>query len=159
MNPFDLLKEDHQTILSLSENLRTQLQQSDVDMQQISAEMEKLRHAIEAHSRIEEELFYPTCERVDALRHHIRDAIEAHRALDRELAQLMLTSMETQEQRDAFQQKLAQARHVFDQHRQEEENQLFPEVQNYFSDQELNQLGDELKQRHDREEQRLGSPV
>ena len=136
MNALALLQEDHQRVQALFEQVKGS--ENERQHQQL---FKKIKSELETHTYIEEKVFYPAVKKQDDLRDQVLEAVEEHlqvktllRAIER------LTSGN-----DRFDAKLSVLMDDVEHHVQEEENEMFPQVEAKFSSEELEELGREME--------------
>ena len=135
MNALELLKQDHQTVAELFE----QAEQTQNEKQKHKL-FEQIKTELETHTRIEETVFYPKLEEYEELKDMVLEAYEEHKqvkTLLREISALTANS-------EKFDAKLKVMKENVEHHVEEEENEMFPEVQNCLSTMDLDELGQEL---------------
>src|SRR5689334_2196981 len=98
-----------------------------------------LRSELNAHARIEEEVFYPAVMKVrsQAVREAVRAALEAHHVVDGLLAEL--GQCDAEEPR--FRAAAAGLRTALERHIAEEEGPMFAEARIHLTDERLERLG------------------
>ena len=144
MNAIDLLKQDHETVRGLFEQLRSTSKQS-ADLR--SQLLEQIAREIQVHSAIEEELFYPAFKQVvgegdkEAL---YFEALEEHRAVgDLVLPDLLATDPGT----DRFSGRAKVLKEMIEHHVREEETGMFPAAEKLLGAELLGQLGRAMAER------------
>lgn len=137
MNAFDLLRRDHQQASTLIQSLFD----SDDPIEQ-EAIFEELMRDLESHARIEEEHFYPAVRRETGLLEEVIGSRVDHEQMRDLLEAMQDQAIGAQEWWDA----LEDLRELVEQHTEEEEDELFPAVQEVLSDEALQQLGEEMEQ-------------
>lgn len=135
MNAIDLLIADHEKVSALFDEVKaTEDEEKHKQLfEQISAELK-------THTHIEETIFYPALKNYEELKDMVLEAFEEHkqvRTLIREIENLTDGS----EKLDA---KLKVVIDNVEHHIEEEENEMFPKVEQLFSEAELEDLGDQM---------------
>ena len=135
MNALKLLKEDHQKVSDLFERFEA------------AGEEQKKRHIydqiaseLEAHTHIEETIFYPALQEQEELKDMVLEAFEEHKqvkTLIREIGNLVKDS-------EKFDAKMTVMKENVEHHVEEEENEMFPKVEQLFDESELEELGKEM---------------
>ena len=132
MDALDLIKSDHQRMQSLFEQFRVE-----TGRPQQLAIFEKIKSELDAHSRMEEEVFYPAFKNYpdfkEILEHSYRDHREA-----KALAEKIRNNRESNNDFET------QAKHLIreiDQHMSTEENEFFPLVRKTMRRPERERLG------------------
>lgn len=136
----DLLKQQHREY----EELTRQIESAEDDDERAALRVE-LADMLAAHTTIEEELFYPT-----ALEHlgpatRIRESLEEHAVVDFALYRFVSTSVAD----ETFSAKLATLKELVMNHVEEEESELFPQVEGEIDQHLLDELGDKMAARFD----------
>jgi iron-sulfur cluster repair protein YtfE (RIC family) len=137
MNAIELLKEDHDRVDKLFQTVKAD---EDADHRDT---FEKIKAELEAHTHIEETIFYPKLkeEGDEELKKITLEGVEEHHQAKmflRELSSLVGDS-------EKFQPKLKVLMEDISHHVQEEEGQMFPMVQEQFDEDTLQMLGDEME--------------
>jgi hemerythrin superfamily protein len=144
MNAIELLKQDHETVRGLFEELRATPKHS---ADQRSLLLERIAREVAVHAAIEEEIFYPAYKQVvgegekEAL---YFEALEEHRAVsDLVLPDLMATDPDT----DRFSGRAKVLKEMIEHHAREEETGMFPVAQQLLGAERLEQLGQAMSLR------------
>ena len=104
--------------------------------------VKEIKGVLEAHSRIEEEVFYPAVMRVrsEQARDCVRTGLEDHHVLDG-----MVAELEGLEADDAnFDAKVSLLRDSVERHLRTEEERMFAEARIHLTDERLERLGREM---------------
>ncbi len=136
MNALELLKEDHQRVSALFD----QIEQAS-EMADRRRAFEKVRRALESHSHIEEIVFYPFFQNKSEFRDLIEEAYEEHQEM-----KVLLDEIEECTDPDDFEDKIDELIDSVQHHVDEEENELFPRIETDFDSQELEELGAKLEE-------------
>ena len=131
MNALELLKQDHEHITDLLAEAK-----SYADMRRL---FPAIRNALEAHTHMEETVFYPEYEKQERLKDLLEDAKSQH-GLIKELLQDLERS-EGPEFENSFQTLMAEVQLHFT----GEENEIFPQVRSLTDGPDLGELGEELQ--------------
>ena len=135
MNGLELLKEDHQKVQTLFDQVKAT--ESDRQHRQL---FKKIKTELETHTFIEEKVFYPTLKKYEEFKDQILEAIEEHLQV-----KTLLRSLERlSEGAERFDAKLMVLINDVEHHVEEEEGELFPKVERNFSEEQLEKLGQEL---------------
>ena len=140
MDAIRQLRQDHERVRRLfaqakraqDDRLRAQL------ITQIIKEME-------VHAKIEENLFYPACEKIFSLRAQLQDAYIDHqhiRLLTDELSRMRVSSRQTET-------RLSLLIEIVELHLIEEERGIFPVVMKAMTSSELETLGEDIDHARD----------
>jgi hemerythrin superfamily protein len=110
-----------------------------------TARAAQLVRAVEAHSRVEETVFYAVfTRRIGADEPRLHEAYEAH-ALLRFAAENLLHTRATDVRFDA---RLKLVHDLFERHAALEEDWMFPKAKRALSDEALDQIGDDVARAH-----------
>jgi hemerythrin superfamily protein len=142
MDATRLLRNDHQAL----DRLFTQLAQTGAgDGQYRRLIFRLIKSELEAHSRVEEEVFYPAVMRLRSAqaRESVRAALEEHQALDGLLAEIDQLEPDDPE----FAARMAMLRQSVDRHVLAEEGALFSEARIHLTDERLEALGRQMETR------------
>ncbi len=140
MDAVQLLTEDHEQVRQLFEQYE-QLVSSDADAQEKQELAEQICLMLTVHADLEEELFYPAAR--DALdEQDLLDEAQVEHASARDLIEQIQEMDPTEDLYDA---KVKVLGEYVNHHVQEEENELFPKIQDAGID--LEALGEELATR------------
>jgi hemerythrin superfamily protein len=131
MNALELLKQDHDKIRDLFTEAKTYS-----DMRRL---FDSIKNALEAHTHMEEVVFYPEYEKQERLKDLVQDAKGQHRLI-KELWQ-DLEQSDGPEFENSFQTLMAEVQL----HMTEEENEIFPQVRSLTGGPDLSELGKELE--------------
>ena len=105
--------------------------------------LEELANSLAAHMAIEQEIFYPRVKEVEA--DLVNESFEEHAVAELALKRLLMTDHEE----EAFQARLTTLQELIEHHVQEEEQELFPKVEKALEEDDLAQLGKQMKARFD----------
>jgi hemerythrin-like domain-containing protein len=136
MDAIELLKADHEKVAELFE----QVEQAEGTKEQWIL-FGKIKQELEVHTHIEETVFYPKLQQYGELEDMVAEAFEEHKqvkTLIREIEGLV-------EDSDKLAAKLKVMGDNVEHHVEEEENDMFPEVRNVMSEEELEELGAQLQ--------------
>jgi hemerythrin-like domain-containing protein len=131
MHAFDLLREDHSQVDRLFN-----LIEETTDFDEKQRLFWELKQGLDAHSYIEEAVFYPLFQEDEELQDLIETAFDDHQEV-REL----LNEMNQTTDQEEFDDQLLELTECVQSHVEEEENELFPIVERKLSDKELRELG------------------
>jgi hemerythrin superfamily protein len=144
MNAIELLKQDHKTVRALFEELEGTTKRGPrrrIDL------LAKIARELDAHTKIEEEIFYPAFKEAvgegedEAL---YFEAVEEHRAAgDLVLPDLQATDPTT----DRFSGRAKVLKELVEHHAREEEKEMFPKARKLLGAATLRELGERMAQR------------
>jgi hemerythrin-like domain-containing protein len=129
-----LLTTDHRTVDRLLTQARTD-----------ASAVEQIRVELEAHSTVEEEIFYPAVRKAlkDKGREMVDEAVEEHNEVREVLDQM--EGMDAED--DDYAAKLEDLKQKIQHHVKEEEGEMFPQARQALSREELMELGSEMDAR------------
>ena len=136
MNAVELLTQDHQTVATLFGQLEATKAQKEKErlFRQIKAELE-------THTHIEETIFYPALQQAEELNELILEAFEDHKAAKALLLEIGIQFDGSQN----FDAQLNDLKQIVVRHVREEEDEVFPQVEELFVASELERLGKEMQ--------------
>ncbi|WP_437975149.1 hemerythrin domain-containing protein [Sorangium sp. So ce295] len=137
MKATDLLKEHHQEVEELFERM------SQADSDEIGALRDELVATLVSHSAIEEELFYPESREALGASPLIPTSYEEHALVDVMLQKLLSTEPGD----ETFHARLGVLKELVQHHVEEEEKELFPQVESAMGAARLEELGSRLEAR------------
>ncbi|WP_437712919.1 hemerythrin domain-containing protein [Sorangium sp. So ce448] len=137
MKATDLLKEHHQEVEELFERM------SQADSDEIGALRDELVATLVSHTAIEEELFYPASREALGASPLILTSYEEHALVDVMLQKLLSTEPGD----ETFHARLGVLKELVQHHVEEEEKELFPQVESAMGAARLEELGSRLEAR------------
>ena len=137
MNAIELLKDDHERVAELFEQFKAN---EDGDNKAL---FEKINAELEAHTHIEETIFYPRLreEGDEELQKIVLEGIEEHRQVKMFLKELAALT----EDSEKFNPKLKVVVEDVEHHVEEEEGEMFSMVEDQFNEEVLEELGAEME--------------
>ncbi len=136
MNAVELLKEDHQKVHEMFEQVKATESQ-----RQHKQLFKKIKAELDTHTHIEEKVLYPTLKKHDEFKDQVLEAVEEHLQVKTLLGAVDRLS----DGNERFDAKLKVLMDNVEHHVEEEEGELFPKVERYFSEEELDELGQRLE--------------
>ncbi|HMJ55215.1 MAG TPA: hemerythrin domain-containing protein [Polyangiaceae bacterium] len=103
--------------------------------------LRELANDLAAHMAIEQEIFYPAVREVDE--DLILEAYEEHSLAELAIKRLMATELND----ESFPARVTAAKELIEHHVEEEEGDLFPEVEKALGKERLAELGEQMKER------------
>jgi hemerythrin-like domain-containing protein len=142
-NALELLKEDHQKVKKLLNELTETTTRAVRTRPQLLADIE---HELKVHTRIEEEIFYPAFKAAGGSDHKEMnfEALEEHRAVDDLVLPDLKNTDPTSEQ---FSGRAKVLKELVEHHADEEEEEMFKMAKKALSDEELRSLGERMSVR------------
>jgi hemerythrin-like domain-containing protein len=105
--------------------------------------LEELANSLAAHMAIEQDIFYPMVKEVDE--ELVNESFEEHALAELALKRLLLTDPED----EAFDARVTALKELIEHHVKEEEEELFPEVEDKVEEERLTEAGKAMKARFD----------
>lgn len=137
MDALKLLKDDHDRVkkmLAEGEDTTERAEKTRTDL------FARLKHELELHERIEEEVLYPALKQHPRARELALEGYEEHHVVDSILAELEDTPVTDEE----WTAKFKVAKENIEHHIEEEEGEMFPAARRAFSDDELERMGERM---------------
>ncbi|MDX6499192.1 MAG: hypothetical protein QOG23_2452 [Blastocatellia bacterium] len=135
MDPFELLKKDHQTVSELFERIEAASGKAKLGI------FQQIKDELELHTHIEEAIFYPALENANETRDLTLEAYEEHKVVKDLLGELDSASAVT----DEWEAKLTVLKENVEHHVDEEENDLFDKANDVLTGDEAEILGDRMQ--------------
>ena len=137
MNPLTLLRKDHREVKDLLK------QASDADTAQKQKLFEQIKSELQVHEAIEEEIFYPALKEHPKTKELALEAYEEHHVVDQVMSELDALSPDD----ETWEAKFSVMEENLKHHINEEEREMFEQAEKVFSDDELEQLGEQMLRR------------
>lgn len=150
MDAFQLLKADHQKVAQLFDQLESASGKAKLQV------FEQIRTELELHTLVEETYFYPALEKPKQTHDLTLEAYEEHNVVKNLLQELS----GSRNPNDEWEAQAKVLRENVEHHVEEEENELFPKAEQVLSEDEVEELGDQMaaeKQRKQGQKARAGS--
>jgi hemerythrin superfamily protein len=140
VNAIELLKQDHKKV----KDIFRQYERAGDDTKKTQKLAEEAFKELTVHSRIEEEIFYPAARKKGSEedKELVAEGLEEHHVVEQLIEELQATKPGTEE----FQAKFKVMTENVEHHIEEEENELFPDVQKRLKN-ELESLGEKMMRR------------
>lgn len=132
MNAIELLKDDHDKVGRLFQKVK-----ATEEGEEHKELFKKIKAELDAHTHIEEKIFYPRLKQEEELEDITLEGIEEHHQAKMFLRELAGLS----EDSEKFEPKLKVLMEDITHHVQEEEGEMFPKVEKILGADELNELG------------------
>jgi len=137
MDALELLKQDHEKVKELFEEA-----EESEDQKEKSRIFSEIQAELETHARIEETVFYPAMEQHEELKDMVLESIEEHRQIKTLLKEIDGLKADSEK----FEPKLKVLMENVEHHaEEEEEGKMFPKVREICSQEDLDNLGEELE--------------
>jgi len=139
MNAFTLLKDDHEKVAGILEKIDETTERAIKGREELFTQ---LKSELEIHTRIEEEILYPTLEEYEETRAISLEAYEEH-AVVKQLLKELSSQPKDDEQWTA---KFTVLKENIEHHVEEEEGEMFKKARKVLSEDEIEELGDRLQE-------------
>jgi hemerythrin-like domain-containing protein len=137
MNSLTLLRKDHREVKDLLKEA------SDADTAQKQKLFEQIKSELQVHEAIEEEILYPALKEHPKTKELALEAYEEHHVVDQVISELDALSPDD----ETWDAKFSVMEENLKHHINEEEREMFEQAQKVFSDDELEQLGEQMLRR------------
>ena len=144
MNAFQLLKEDHQKVSGLFQQLEPTTERAEKTRTELFA---KLQQELDIHAQIEESIFYPSIKQAAETREIVLEGFEEHHVVKMLLKELESLPVDTEQ----WTAKLKVLKENVEHHVEEEEGEMFQKARQVLSEDDINRLGAQMEE----EKQRL----
>ena len=150
MNAFTLLKEDHQKVSGIFEKLEETTERAEKTRTELFAQ---LQQELEIHAHIEETIFYPELKREAETREIVLEGFEEHHVIKLLLKELESLPVDTEQ----WTAKLKVLKENVEHHVEEEEQEMFQKARQVLSEEQINQLGEQMEEERKRLQQQSRS--
>ena len=144
IDALELLEQDHDRVRALLEELAETTPRAKKRRREL---LEEIAEELRAHTRVEEEIFYPALQEAaetEEQKKILYEAFEEHRAVD----ELVLPDLaETDVETIQFGGRAKVLKDLVDHHADEEEDEMFKHARKLLSKEELRDLGERMQQR------------
>ena len=139
MNVFELLKQDHQKVSNIFE----QLESSDgIASSQRQTLFTQLKQELDIHAHVEETILYPILKQASETREITVEAYEEHQEVKDLLAELEAMPIDDAEWNDTLLELKSNVEHHVD----EEENELFERARTVLSQEQIDDIGNRIEE-------------
>jgi Hemerythrin HHE cation binding domain len=138
MNAFELLKQDHQKVKDIFEQLEPTTERALKTREELFA---KLKMELDLHSHIEESVLYPVLEKMEPTHEIALEAYEEHNVVKQLLEELDAEPKDTEE----WKAKLTVLKENVEHHVEEEEGEMFKQARTVLSKEQIEELGNQLQ--------------
>jgi hemerythrin superfamily protein len=146
MDALELLKEDHQKVKELFEEV-----EGTEDQKEKTRIFSEIQAELETHARIEETVFYPAMEQHEELKDMVLESIEEHKQIKTLLKEIDNLRSDSEK----FEPKLSVLMENVEHHaEEEEEGKMFPKIREICSQEDLEKLGEELEAEKDKRQRK-----
>ena len=138
MNPFNLLKSDHEKVAGILESIDQTTERAAKGRDELFA---RLKEELDLHTKIEEEIFYPALEDSKETRDITLEAYEEHSLVKQLLSELEAAPKDTEE----WTAKFTVLKENIEHHVEEEEGEMFKKARKVLTDEEAEELGSRME--------------
>jgi len=150
MNAFQLLKEDHQKVSGIFQQLEPTTERAEKTRTELFA---RLKEELDIHTRVEEAIFYPAIKQGAETRELVFEGFEEHHVVKMLLGELEATPVDTEQ----WTAKLKVLKENVEHHVEEEEEEMFQKARQVLSEDEINRLGAQMEEEKKRLQQQAKS--
>jgi hemerythrin-like domain-containing protein len=140
MDALSLLKEDHDKVKKLLEDLDSTTERGVKTREQL---FNKIKQDLEIHEAIEEEIFYPALKDHPKTKELTLEAYEEHHVVDLVMAEIEAIPFD----QETWGAKFTVMKENVEHHIEEEEGEMFKQAKQVFDGDELSQLGESMAKR------------
>ncbi|HEX8722360.1 MAG TPA: hemerythrin domain-containing protein [Pyrinomonadaceae bacterium] len=137
MNAFQLLKEDHQKVSGLFQQLEPTTERAEKTRTELFA---RLQQELDVHAKIEETVFYPAIKQAAETREIVLEGFEEHHVVKMLLKELEAVPVDTEQ----WTAKLKVLQENVEHHVEEEEGEMFQKARQVLSEDDINRLGEQM---------------
>jgi hemerythrin superfamily protein len=140
MDAIELLTSDHDEVREMFEQFRAAKEAEDTE--QMRSLQQQIFDELETHTRIEEDVFYPAVKAlgVEDLTETVGEGIQEHHVV-----KVLMREIRDLSDQEVFEAKMTVLMENVEHHAEEEESEMFPDLREHMSDQQLDELGSELE--------------
>ena len=139
MNAFQLLKEDHQKVSGLFQQLEPTTERAEKTRTELFA---KLQQELDVHAKIEESVFYPAIKQAAETREIVLEGFEEHHVIKMLLKELEAVPVDTEQ----WTAKLKVLQENVEHHVEEEEGEMFQKARQVLSEDDIDRLGEQMEE-------------
>lgn len=139
MNAFQLLKDDHQKVSGIFQQLEPTTERAEKTRTELFA---KLKEELDIHTKVEESIFYPAIKQAAQTREIVLEGFEEHHVIKMLLKELDSMPVDTEQ----WAAKLKVLQENVEHHVEEEEQEMFQKAREVLSEDDINRLGAEMEQ-------------
>ena len=139
MNAFQLLKEDHQKVSGIFQQLEPTTERAEKTRTELFA---KLQEELDIHAKIEESIFYTAIKQAAETREIVLEGFEEHHVVKLLLKELEALPVDTEQ----WTAKLKVLQENVEHHVEEEEGEMFQKARGVLSEEQINDLGARMEE-------------
>ena len=136
MDALELLKQDHQAVKSLFDQI-----DDAEDAKQRKKLFDQIDTELNIHAHIEETVFYPEMQKIDELKEMVEEALEEHQEVKTLLEEIEGLDPENEQFSASLEELMENVEH----HVAEEEDEMFAKVREQCDQATLDRLGEQLE--------------
>ena len=140
MDALKLLKHDHDEVKKMLADLEDTTERAEKTRTEGLA---TLKHELEIHETIEEEIFYPALKEHPKTKDLALEGYEEHHVVDTIMGELE----DVEPSDETWMAKFSVMKENLEHHISEEEDEMFPKAEQVFDDEELEDLGNRMLER------------
>ena len=148
MNAFQLLKEDHQKVSGIFQQLEPTTERAEKTRTELFA---KLQEELDIHAKIEETIFYPSIKQAAETREIVLEGFEEHHVVKMLLKELEAVPVDTEQ----WTAKLKVLQENVEHHVEEEEGEMFKSAREVFPAERIEELGALMAEEKQAQQQKL----
>ncbi|HEX2049492.1 MAG TPA: hemerythrin domain-containing protein [Actinomycetota bacterium] len=137
MHALELLERDHEEVKKLLERGEDTTERAVKTRTDL---LRKLKHEMDVHEAIEEQIFYPALREHDEAKGIVLEGFEEHHVVDQLIAELESTDVDD----ERWAAKFAVMKENVEHHIEEEEGEMFEIARKVFGDDRLTELGERM---------------
>jgi hemerythrin-like domain-containing protein len=142
MDAIGLLKEDHDKVKKILSDLESTTERGVKTREELFT---KVKHELEVHEAIEEEIFYPALKEHPKAKELVLEAYEEHNVVDMVMREIEGVPFDD----ETWGAKLMVMKENVEHHIEEEESEMFEQARDVFDRDELEELGERMQMRKD----------
>jgi hypothetical protein len=146
MDALKLLEEDHKKVKKILSDLDSTTERGVKTREELFT---KVKQELMVHEAIEEEIFYPALKDHPKAKELVLEAYEEHHVVDNVMAEIVSLPFDDEK----WGAKLTVMKENLEHHIEEEEDEMWKQARQVFSDDELEELGARMQTRKDQLEQ------
>ena len=139
MNAFQLLKEDHQKVSGIFQQLEPTTERAEKTRTELFA---RLQEELDIHAKIEESVFYPAIKQAAETREIVLEGFEEHHVVKMLLKELDAVPVDTEQ----WTAKLKVLQENVEHHVEEEEGEMFQKSRQVLSEEQIKELGEQMQE-------------
>jgi hemerythrin superfamily protein len=139
MNAFQLLKEDHQKVSGLFQQIEPTTERAEKTRTELFAQV---KQELDVHAKIEESIFYPAIKQAAETREIVLEGFEEHHVIKMLLKELDTMPVDTEQWTAKFKVLKENVEH----HVEEEEGEMFQKAREVLSEDDVNRLGAQMEE-------------